>query len=90
LKRKTIKEIAKEEWLDFVGFAIPFLFDTFKTTLILLALQLFGFVLRLAESYGLRQEYASLLDKAHFWINFGAFVMLGFDLLVRLGRSLYS
>jgi hypothetical protein len=87
----SLKEVWKDEWQSFVRFAVPFLFDTAKGALILLALYFFGWILHLATSYGLiRDDYATAFEKVHFWLNFGAYSILGLDFLWRLSRTAFQ
>lgn len=89
-RRGPTKELLREAWLDFLRFAMPFISDTAKGALILLGLAFFGWILHLGKLFGLRDEYAESFEKMHFWLNYGAISILGFDFLSRLARAAFK
>jgi hypothetical protein len=80
--------ILKREWEGFLEFVVPLLFDLLKGLTIFATLLVFAWALQLGSRFGLESEYATAFGKAHFWLSFSAFVILGVAFISRLVYSI--
>jgi hypothetical protein len=89
LKRKTLSKVEYfgKQWDEFLRFFVSFAFDTARTALIILVLDLFRWLLKLSEATGLETEYAIVLEKLHFWASFALLAILSIDFIVKLLRT---
>lgn len=75
--------------MSFLRFAIPFLFDLARFTLIIAALMFVTWLFALGKALGLKQEYIDALENVHFWADYGLYATMALSFFVRILRSIF-
>jgi hypothetical protein len=71
------------------SFAVYFIVDAAIGSSILGGLLWFAWLIGPGKAWGVSQEHLKALSDAHFWINYGVFVMMGLALFVRALRGIF-
>lgn len=86
----TVTEIFVKNWIGFVAFIVPFLFDTFIGFAIFSAFLWFSWVLGWARVSGLAsQDSLDAYENLHTWLNLGLYSMMGVGFLWRVIRRVF-
>lgn len=88
---KTIPKIFNDGLFEFLSLLIPILFDALLGFVIFGILLLFAWVFGLTRALGiLKQEHLDAYELAHFWLNYGVFMAVGFSVLLRVVKRIFK
>jgi hypothetical protein len=81
---------ARHQWHDFALFALRFLSDLGKSSVILIGFVFFGWLLHLSRIGGLADNYASALELVHFCAYYAVFLLICIDFVYRLAITVFK
>jgi hypothetical protein len=71
-------------------FLVDFLVDTLISCAIFGVFVLFSWILKQTEGFGIiSSSHLEAYELAHFWMNYGLFVVLGIAFLMRMVKALF-
>jgi len=86
----SIKERFARKWGGFAAFFIDYVFDLAVGLLVFAGFLLFAWICGLARAMGVvSQEHLVAYERAHFWLNYALYVIMGLMFLFRAVTQLF-